>query len=80
VVDGKKAVDLCTRLGLSIMNTAIGGHYSEDEDKDSFMGHIHDLADYAAERGVTLSLEIHGDIMASGQLSIPLSRRSTGPM
>jgi L-ribulose-5-phosphate 3-epimerase len=72
VVDGKKAVDLCTKLGLSIMNTAIGGHYSEDEDKTSFMGYIHDLADYAAERGVTLSLEVHGDIMASGQISIPL--------
>ena len=72
VVDGKKAVDLCTKLGLSIMNTAIGGHYSEDEDESAFMGYIHDLADYAAQRGVTLALEIHGDIMASGQLSIPL--------
>jgi len=72
VVDGKKAVDLCTQLGLSLMVTAIGGHYSEDEDKDSFMGYIHDLADYAAQRGVTLALEVHGDIMASGQLSIPL--------
>ena len=34
------------------MNTAIGGHYSEDEDKSAFMGYIHDLADYAAERDV----------------------------
>jgi L-ribulose-5-phosphate 3-epimerase len=72
VVDGKKAVDLCTKLGLSLMVTAIGGHYSEDEDKDSFMGYIHDLADYAAGQGVALALEVHGDIMASGQLSIPL--------
>jgi L-ribulose-5-phosphate 3-epimerase len=72
VVDGKKAVDLCTMLGLTIMNTAIGGHYSEDEDRTAFMGYIHELADYAAERGVTLALEIHGDIMASGELSIPL--------
>jgi sugar phosphate isomerase/epimerase len=72
VEDGKKAVDLCARLGLSLMNTAIGGHYSEDEDQASFMAYIHELADYAAERGVTLALEVHGDIMASGQLSIPL--------
>lgn len=72
VVDGKKAVDLCTKLGLTLMITAIGGHYSEDEDKDSFMGYIHDLADYAAQHAVTLALEVHGDIMASGQLSIPL--------
>lgn len=69
---GKKAVDLCPKLGLTLMCTAIGGHYSEDEDKSAFMGHIQDLADYAAARGVTLALEVHGDIMASGQISIPL--------
>jgi len=72
VVDGKKAIDVCTKLGLSLMVTAIGGHSSEDEDEASFMGYIHDLADYADEQGVTLALEVHGDIMASGQLSIPL--------
>ena len=48
VVDGKKAVDLCQKLGLTLMNTAIGGHYSESEDKGAFMGFIHDLAAYAA--------------------------------
>jgi L-ribulose-5-phosphate 3-epimerase len=72
LADGKKAVDLCVELGLTIMNTAVGGHYSEDENKEAFMGYIHDLADYAAARGVDVSLEVHGDIMASGQMSIPL--------
>jgi len=72
VVDGKKAVDLTQKLGLTIMNTAIGGHYSEDEDKSAFMDHIQELADYAAGRNVILALEVHGDIMASGQISIPL--------
>lgn len=72
VVNGKKAIDLSQKLGLKIMNTAIGGHYSEDEDRSAFMDHIHDLADYAADRGITLSLEVHGDIMASGQVSLPL--------
>lgn len=69
---GKKAVDLCPKLGLTIMCTAIGGHYSEDENKAAFMSHIHELADYAAAAGVTLALEVHGDIMASGQMSVPL--------
>jgi L-ribulose-5-phosphate 3-epimerase len=69
---GMKAVDLCIKLGLNLMNTAIGGHYSEDENKDAFMGNIHALADYAAERGVTIGLEVHGAIMATGQMSIPL--------
>ncbi|MEA3335098.1 MAG: sugar phosphate isomerase/epimerase family protein [Chloroflexota bacterium] len=72
VVVGKKAIDLCTKLGVSLMNTAIGGHYSEDEDKDAFMGYVHELADYAAEQDVVIGLEVHGDIMASGALSIPI--------
>lgn len=72
VVVGKQAVDLCQKFGLTLMNTAIGGHYSEDEDKGAFMGHIHELADYAAERGITIGLEVHGDIMATGKMSIPL--------
>jgi sugar phosphate isomerase/epimerase len=72
VVDGKKAVDLCVQLGLNIMNTAVGGHYSENENKEAFLSNIHELCDYAAARGVDVSLEVHGDIMATGQKSIPL--------
>ncbi len=71
---GRKAVDLCTRLGVSVLNTAIGGHYSEGEDKGAFMNHIHELADYAALRQITIGLEVHGDIMASGALSAPLMK------
>lgn len=72
VVIGKQAVDLCHRLGIDLMNTAIGGHYSENEDKDAFMGNIHDLADYAAERDITLAIEIHGDITDTGAHAIPV--------
>ena len=72
VVDGKKAVDLCQRLGLSILCTAVGGHASQEENKSAFMSHIHELADYAAARGIAIVLEVHGDIMASGRVSIPL--------
>jgi L-ribulose-5-phosphate 3-epimerase len=59
--DGLKAVDLCERMGIEIMNTAIGGHYSESEDEDAFMGNIHELADYAAARDILLGIEIHGE-------------------
>lgn len=79
VVIGKQAIDLCQKLGITLMNTAIGGHYSEDEDKDAFMGYIHELADYAADRGITVGLEVHGDIMASGALSIPLIKEIDRP-
>jgi sugar phosphate isomerase/epimerase len=69
---GIKAVDLCERLGIDIMNTAIGGHYSENEDEAAFMGNIHQLADYAAARDVMLGIEIHGDITSSGKKAIPI--------
>ncbi len=79
LIDGKKAVDLCVRFEIEILNTAIGGHYSEDEDKAAFMANIYELADYAAERGVKIGLEIHGDIMANARLSIPLIKEIDRP-
>jgi L-ribulose-5-phosphate 3-epimerase len=79
LVDGKKALDLCEKFELTIMNTAIGGHYSEDENKSAFMEHIGELADYASARGVKLGLEIHGDIMANARLSIPLIQEINRP-
>ena len=68
----RKAVDLCVRLGVSLLNTAIGGHYSEDENKEAFMSNIHELADYAALRHINVGLEVHGDIMATAALSVPI--------
>jgi L-ribulose-5-phosphate 3-epimerase len=79
LVDGKKAVDLCEKFELAILNTAIGGHASQDEDKSAFMGNIFELADYAAERGIRIGLEIHGDIMATAKLSIPLIEEISRP-
>ena len=55
--DGLKAVDLCERMGIEIMNTAIGGHYSESEDEEAFMSNIHELPDYAAARDTLLGIE-----------------------
>jgi L-ribulose-5-phosphate 3-epimerase len=61
------------------MNTAIGGHYSENEDKGAFMSHIHDLAAYAAARNVTLALEVHGDITASGAMAVEVIKEIDRP-
>ena len=63
---GMQAVDLCQRLGIDIMNTAVGGHYSEQEDEAGFMAPIFTLADYAAARDIMIGLEIHGEITSSG--------------
>ncbi|MEO8668801.1 MAG: sugar phosphate isomerase/epimerase family protein [Bauldia sp.] len=73
--DGLKAVDLCERMGIAIMNTAIGGHYSESENEEAFMGNIHELADYAAAREIRLGIEIHGEITKSAAAALPVLKR-----
>jgi L-ribulose-5-phosphate 3-epimerase len=72
LVDGKKAVDLCAKMDINVLCTAVGGHAGKEENKSAFLKHIFDLADYAAQHNVFVALEVHGDIMATGQISIPL--------
>jgi L-ribulose-5-phosphate 3-epimerase len=72
---GVKAVRWAAAFGIPIVNTAIGGHWSEDEDESAFMGNIGRLADAAREAGVLVALEIHGEIMASGEKTLPLIER-----
>jgi L-ribulose-5-phosphate 3-epimerase len=59
---GLRALALCEKLGIGIMNTAIGGHYKEHEDLSGFLANIDALADAAAALHVTLAIEIHGEI------------------
>lgn len=73
--DGKKALDLCERMGIDILNTAIGGHYSENEDEAAFMANIHELADHAAARDIMIGLEIHGDVTDSGKKAVPVIKK-----
>ena len=77
--DGLLALDLCERMGIGIMNTAIGGHASQEENEEAFMGNIHALADYAAERDILLGIEIHGEITRSGAAAIPVLERIGRP-
>jgi sugar phosphate isomerase/epimerase len=72
---GIKAVNWAAGYGLTIVNTAIGGHWSEDENEGAFMENIGALADAAKAAGVVVALEIHGDIMASGAVTLPLMER-----
>jgi L-ribulose-5-phosphate 3-epimerase len=69
---GLKAVRWAGEYGIPIVNTAVGGHQSADENEAAFLGNIHALADEAEKAGVAIGLEIHGDIMASGAVTIPL--------
>jgi L-ribulose-5-phosphate 3-epimerase len=72
---GIKAVRWAADYGIPIVNTAIGGHASQDEDERAFLENIGRLADAAEEVGVVVALEIHGDIMASGAKTLPLLER-----
>ena len=69
---GLKAVRWAAEYGLPIVNTAVGGHQSADENESAFLGNIGRLADAAEDAGVVVALEIHGDIMASSDVTIPL--------
>jgi L-ribulose-5-phosphate 3-epimerase len=69
---GIKAVRWAAAYGLPVVNTAVGGHQSADENESAFLDNVGELADAADAAGVVVALEIHGDIMASSDVTIPL--------
>jgi len=77
--DAFRALDLCERMGIPILNTAVGGPEEGEEDEAVFLQNIGGLADYAAERDVTITLEIHGELTATGQKSAELMQKINRP-
>ena len=69
---GVKAVRWAAGFGIPILNTAIGGHASKEESEKAFLDNVGELADAADAAGIVVALEIHGDIMASGEKTLPL--------
>ncbi len=69
---GVKAVRWAAGFGIPIVNTAIGGHASKEESEKAFLDNVGELADAAEAADVVVALEIHGDIMASGEKTLPL--------
>jgi sugar phosphate isomerase/epimerase len=69
---GIKAVRWAAAYGLPVVNSAVGGHESADENEAAFLANVGELADAADRAGVVVALEIHGDIMASSDVTIPL--------
>src|SRR5207237_1664765 len=69
---GIRAVRWAADYRIPIMNTAVGGHQSADENEAAFLANIGELADAAEAAGVVVALEIHGDIMASSEETLPL--------
>jgi len=69
---GIRAVRWAAAYGIPIVNTAIGGHAGQEESEQAFLANAGELADAADDAGVVVALEIHGDIMASGEKTLPL--------
>ena len=76
---GIEAVRWAAAFGISIINTAIGGHAGREENERAFLENIGELADAAQAAGVVVALEIHGEIMATGEKSLPLLRKIGRP-
>src|SRR5260370_37228020 len=55
-----------------MLNTGVGGQESAGENEAAFLSNVGELADAAEQAGVVGALEIHGDIMASSDVTIPL--------
>lgn len=72
---GLRGIEWTAAYGLTNFTTAIGGHASKEESVDAFLERIGPMAQAAEEKGVIIALEIHGDLMASGELTRPLIER-----
>jgi sugar phosphate isomerase/epimerase len=80
----RKALRLCKDLGISMITTSTGGHADTstgdlDEQREQFLTRIDGLADEAAAEGVTICLETHGGLLATGALSADLVRQIGKP-
>lgn len=72
VAQFRKAIDLASAFGVSIINTGTGGELHPGEEdvealRAAFLERIAGVADEAAKRGLTVCLEIHGHILPSGE-------------
>jgi len=77
--DAFRALDLCERMGIPIMNTAVGGPGEGEEDEAGFLRRIGGLADHAAARDITITLEIHGELTATGRKARALVKKVNRP-
>src|SRR5918994_5734987 len=66
---GLAVVAWAERFGLPVVNIAIGGHAHVQESEHAFLRNIGPLADAARAAGIVVALEIHGDLMDSGDRS-----------
>lgn len=76
----RKALRLCRELGITMITTSTGGHDASsagslDHQREEFLKRIGVLADEAAQDGITICLETHGGLLATGVMSKALIQR-----
>ena len=74
VEEFRKALRIAQSLGIHYVTTSTGGHDASsagslEDQRASFMQHIRPLADEAAGMGITICLETHGGLLATGVIS-----------
>ncbi|MEA2510793.1 MAG: L-ribulose-5-phosphate 3-epimerase [Thermomicrobiales bacterium] len=84
VVEFRKALNVASKLGIGYVSTSTGGHDASsagslDEQRERFLARIGPLADEAAALGITICLETHGGLLATGASSADLVRRIGKP-
>lgn len=74
IAEFRKALNIAQKLGIGYVTTSTGGHDASsggslEEQRNKFMANIRPLADEAAAMGITICLETHGGLLASGVIA-----------
>jgi L-ribulose-5-phosphate 3-epimerase len=74
IAEFRKALNIAQRLGISYVTTSTGGHDASsggslEDQRNHFLSHIRPAADEAAAMGITICLETHGGLLASGVIA-----------
>jgi L-ribulose-5-phosphate 3-epimerase len=82
--DFRNVFRLCAALGISMVTTSTGGHDDSsqgtpEEQKAAFLKLFRPLADEAAGMGISICLETHGGISATGAMAAELVREIDRP-
>ncbi len=74
IAEFRKALNIAQKLGINFVTTSTGGHDASsggslEEQRNKFLANIRPLADEAAAAGITICLETHGGLLASGGIA-----------
>ncbi len=84
IADFRKAIHIARQLNIPYLTTSTGGHDdasagSVEEQRREFLTRFGPLADEAAEGGITVCIETHGGLSATGALAADLVRAIDKP-